>query len=411
MNIIKGQVVSNADTTEEGKFLAIFPKVGPDAFTVTYTSPFFKVNAGGFLGIPDKGDQILAVHNEFPEDDEEEFYYHSTIVARKDINADEEDDKFNVFPQNDLPTYSAKGKPTTQHFTNGAGAGMYIQREKTPDKITNNVVLKSEDGHEVCLSPLGVQIKNSDGDSIVLNGAEPNDAYGSRSLFIETQGSQEYKCLAGDMNLRVTGGGDVNIENNSFGVYAIPPWFGNVRIKSRFRDVTLAALGPTSKIHIVTNTGKITIDTLTGEIKMFTPTNISLESLGTINLNAGVAINLNSAALNLNSQALTTLNSTGGTFINSQGTVGINSNGATTVAAGAVLSLGSNGAVKYDGASHIINNIPLATMNPTGGDISVVIPVGAPAPVSPATSNPTPPLMVPPLPNDYADGFTGPGAT
>ena len=293
MEIIKGQVVSNVDSTKSGSFLAKFPGLGGiDMFAdVTYTSPFFKTNAGGFLGIPEVDDEILAVHNPDPDEGESEFYYHSTIVRRSNISDDEANPKFNTIAENDRSPYNEKGKPVMQHFTNHAGAGLYIHREFATSKISNNVTMRSDTGEEVNVGPVGVQIRNADGDSITLNGAEPNDAYGARTLSIETQSSQEYKCVAGDINMKIVNGGDINIENNSFGLFALPPWFGNIRLKSRFRDITLAALGPTSKIHIVTNGTQVIIDSL-GGVKIVTAGNLDFAAAQDINMTAGGSVNI-----------------------------------------------------------------------------------------------------------------------
>jgi len=416
MEIVKGQVISNQDPDEQGTFWAMFPTIGPDAYKVTYTSPFFKVNAGGFLAIPAKGDQILAAYNEYPEKDESEFYYHSTIVAKTDIKKDDEDDKFETIPRNDAPPYDASGHPTMQHFTNHAGAGLYIKREFTPDKIDNNVTIKAEGGEEVTVSPVGVQIKNADGDSIILNGSEPNEGYGYRSLAVETWNSHEYKCIAGDINMRLIDGGDINIENNSFGLFSIPPWFGNVRMKSRWRDVTLAALGPTSNIHIVTNTGKIKVNGATGQVSILGTTNVDIASPGTISMNAGGAISLNAGgAVSINAGAVASLNANGAASINSNALVSMNgpvasvNGGQTTVQGTANVNVLSNGAAVLNGATCLLNNTPIITVNPTGGDVSVVqdLPGAPPTASPPLPAVPSPPVIIPPVPNDYLDGIPG----
>ena len=379
MKIVKGQVVSNVDTTQSGRLLAMFPSVGPDAYFVTYTSPFFKANAGGFLGIPEKDDEILAVYNPEPDEGEDYFYYHSTIVKREDLNPKDENSKFKPIPNNDRPVYGEKNKPVSQLFTNGAGAGLYIRREFKSSKIDNNVTMRCDTGEEVNVGPLGVQIRNADGDFIVLNGAEPNDAFAARSMVVETQGNQEFKCISSDINMRVVEGGDINIENDSFGFFSVPPWYGNIRLKSKHKDVTIAALGNgplPSDIHIVTNTAKIKLNGLTGQLQIFSPTTIDINSVGSINLNAGGNISMNAGGvLSMNTQGVATL----------KGTAGVN--------------IGSGGQVSQNGSVLAFNGLPLQTMNPTGGDVSIVIPVGARP--DPAIAGP---FVEPPISNAYNDG-------
>jgi len=291
MEIVKGQVISNVDKTESGRFMAVFPSISTNALTVTYTSPFFKVNAGGFLGIPEKDDEILAVYDPNPTSEGSMLYYHSTIVTRAVLSEEDENENFKPIPTNDRNPYNSKGKPAMQHFTNIAGAGLYIQRDFTPSKISNNVTIKAESGEEVNVGSIGVQIRNADGDSIVLNGAEPNDAYAARSLMVNTRGPQEYKCNAADINMKIVDGGDINIENNSTGVFSLGKWFGNIRLKSRFRNIELVACGPTGAVNIITPGATIQVDG-TGAIKVLAAGNIDFNSAGSINMNAALGVNI-----------------------------------------------------------------------------------------------------------------------
>jgi len=406
MNIVKGQVTSNVDYQESGAFYAKFPKLGSSEKLVTYTSPYFKVNGGGFLGIPTTGDEVLAFYNEDPGEDENDLYYISTVVSQGEATGTK-NRKFKPIPNNDVSPYN-KGKPVGQRFTNETGAGFYIQRNYEKNKISNNVTMRAETGEEVNVGAKGVQITNPDGDCIVLTGPESDAlAYGSRALHISTDGPQEFKCLTGDINMRIDNGGDINIENNSWGLNGIPPWSGNIRLKSRWKDVTLAALSEEpllgGKVHIVTVGGKVTVSN-DGSVEIFagtptappltvptpTPTvpgapSLKITSLGNVDIKANGSINLDAGlGVNVNSGGLVTVGSQAGTVLNSVGPVATNA------------------------ASIVQNGLPLLTTNPTGGDISIVVPMTAlptpPIPFVPAT--PAPGLGAP-FPNAYADGVPG----
>ena len=395
MEILVGTVTQNEDLSKSGEILATFPKVDNNrAQPVVYTSPYCKANAGGFIAIPNVGDQILAAYNPDSNEKEAQFYYLSTIL-KSDLGFPPEDGLespfFNLMKSNDpkAQIYGKRNRPVTQTFTNDAGAGLYIQREFNTDSISNNVTIKSEGGEEVNVGPVGVHIRNADGDGIVLNGAEPNDAYGARSLAIETQSSQEYKCVNSDITMRVLDGGDINIENNSMGFHAIPPFYGNVRLKSQHKDVTIAALGPLpgvpigGNIHIVTKTGKIKINGLTGEVEIFTPTVLSLKSLGSISVNAGADLSLNAG-----------------------GIVSVNSGGLTNITGGLGVNIGSTGNIDQSGGSVSVNGEPLVTINPVvGSNPTAATPAGA-RPVVPIAV----PNILPPLPNEYLDGVDPTGA-
>ena len=159
--------------------------------------------------------------------------------------------------------------------------------------------------------------------------------------------------------MKIVDGGDINFENNSTGIMAfgttppgmtpppVPlpgvfPWSGNVRLKSRYRNIDLAALGDFSNINIVTKNAKIKISSAgdvevhttglktpitgvpipaTGNIKLTSQQgNVELNALGPtsmvringtlgvdigstvamVNVNAPIAVNLNAAVINRN---------------------------------------------------------------------------------------------------------------
>ncbi len=273
MNIIVGRVVDTRDNINSGEFMAEFPVLENRTVAVTYTSPYYKANSGGLIALPEEGTEILALHNENPNDGESTFYFHSCVVKDKRGSSGEEEKKeFEPVRDNDskAKVYGSRDKPVTQTFTNTAGAGLFIHRDFSPSKISNNVTIKAETGAEVNVGALGVQIKNEEGDSFVLNG-EANEFFAARSMSIETQGPQEYKCTNSDINMRVVEGGDINIENNSTGVASFgDKWSGNIRLKSRNKNVELVGLGDESVVNIITNKAKIQVDNNTGNISIYT---------------------------------------------------------------------------------------------------------------------------------------------
>jgi hypothetical protein len=389
MQILKGQVVGfDEDGPQDGIFYASFPKLKKDAaFPVVYTSPYYRNNAGGMIAIPQEGSHILAVYNDSPEEEEHLLYYHSTIVAEPVLNNyDKEALKHvNTFFKNvrdndsKAKVYGSRGKPVTQTFTNDAGAGLYIQREYAAPQISDSVTIKQQLGSEVNVGSTGVQIRNEQGDHISLNAMgmdyKGTDAGPARSLIIETRGPQEMKCLASDVNIRVIDGGDINIENNStgfasFGAFApgipsiIPgafPWSGNIRLKSRYRNIDLAALGDFSHVNIITKGAQIQVDSL-GAVKIVTAGSIDFAAGQDINMTAGGSVNI---VGNLGAQIGTT-----------------------------------GGVAQVNGPSVSINNQTFAfNAGPPGSDYTNSIPVvGVPA--TPAV----PPVIVP---NDYADPAGG----
>jgi len=360
MEYVVGTVKNVIDTSESGEFQAYFDNVLDGTLQwVTYTSPYYRINGGGVIAIPDVGDQILALYNENPSDGESLLYYHSTIIKnRSRKGVDDPPDNFEVLRSSDSKAkiYNASSQPVTQTFTNSTGAGIYIQRDFSVSKISNNVTLRSEGGEEINTGPLGVQIKNAQGDSIVLNGSDPNDDYAARSFALETQGPQLFKCIASDINMLVRNGGDINIENNSFGDMGLDKWYGNVRLKSRYRNIDLAAVGDESYVNIFTQGATIQVDSQ-GTVKIFGQGSIQLESPQDISLNAGGNVN---------------------------------------IYGGGGVQVGSGGAVNINGTSIAHNSIPLQySAGAPGSDYTNS------TPVLPAAGSP--PAGTQFVPNDYND--------
>lgn len=297
MRHIIGEVIENSSEDKNGIFEARFPHYADNRpVEVIHTSPFYQPNAGGLVAIPEQGTQIICLVNESPHPNEEVIYYLASIPSLPGgSRVDEQNEDYENIRSNDSKAkiYGENSKrPVTQTLTNTAGAGLYIHREFAQTKISNNVTLKSETDNEVNVGTVGVQIRNNEGDSIVLNGSEPNDQYSARSLAIETMASQEYKCTNSDIKMKVVDGGDINIENNSTGLFSLSgKWFGNIRLKSRFRNIDLAALGVGSYVNIYTLGATIQVDA-EGNIKVITAGNIDFNAAQNINMTAGGSVNI-----------------------------------------------------------------------------------------------------------------------
>ena len=410
MKVVVGEVTdsSNSNGKHDGQFYAKFILGGTEIEKpVTYTSPYYRVNMGGFVGIPEPQTQILAYHNTDPSrKGESEFYYISTIIKDKsDPGQELLNPTFQALRDNDnkAKTYSDEtlnddgdkepGRPVTQCFTNPVGAGLYITRNYAKDKILNDVTVKAQNDCEVNVGALGVQIRNEEGDNLILNSSTNNDGYGTRSFSVVTRGYHEYKCTNSDITMKIQDGGDINIENNStgmFGVQALPdnripspagvtPQSGNVRLKTRWRDIILAALGLSSKIHIVTNNAKLVLDSETGNIDIFSQTG-ALGTPGNINIQSAGFIKMESLA---------------GISMKSLGPIQIDS--------GATITNTATAQISNNALANSLNGVPINSVNPPQGLGGIQVPF--------ITFPPPEIIPVPPIKDDYNDGLPGAGAT
>jgi hypothetical protein len=387
MKLITGVVSETQSKEGDGFFLAKFPDYEDNReVPVLYTSPYYKGNAGGMVAIPEPFSHIIAALKEDPNGGESTLYFITCFPAQpQPTNPDDAQENYQSMRSNDTKASiygDESNKPVTQTFANTAGGGLYIQRNFSANKINNNVTLKCEQDNEVNIGPLGVHIRNNEGDSMILNGSEPNDKHSARSLAIETRSSQQYKCTTSDINMKVVDGGDINIENdstgrNSFGfltagvasvVPGIFPWSGNIRLKSRYRNIDLAALGNFSHVNIVTKGAQIQVDAL-GAVKIQTIGSINFAAAQDINMTAGGSVNITG---NLGAQ------------IGSQ-------TGATQVNAPTVF---------INGEAQLFNAGPPGVGVPSdAGNACTSVPIEGQAAI-PAV----PPIIVP---NDYADPVEG----
>ena len=60
MEILVGIVESNEDNTKSGKLRVRFPALDNRVEIVTFTSPYYRMNSGGMVAIPEDGTQVLA---------------------------------------------------------------------------------------------------------------------------------------------------------------------------------------------------------------------------------------------------------------------------------------------------------------------------------------------------------------
>ena len=447
MKFYIGEVVDNKDPDKAGGLYVKFPGYNDNRPTpVAYTSPYYRDNAGGMIAIPEAKTQVICLHNEFPRKGEEPFYYFGSVVSPAS-NAEPKDQNPNYKPlrSNDpnAEIYGKLGGPVTQTFTNMDGNGLYIKTEYSGDKIpdpgvqakasveaqrlgfvteatrrelensgklsnvtvSNNVTMKVGTGEEVNVGTLGVQIKNGEGDSIVINSGEPNDDYAARSLIVETQGNQEYKCIASDINMRVVDGGDINIENNSFGDMSMGKWYGNVRLKSRYRNIDLAAVGDESYVNIFTQGATIQVDA-TGNITLYGLGNIRLESPQDISVNAGQNVSIyGGTGVQIGSGGNLQVRSDGNTQMTSVGDTQIGSIGSMEVASNAEIQIGARGDAKINGSDIKHNGV---SMEYTAGRPGLDVTEGKKIDSSPFTALGGPPANPPPpgtqfVPNDYND--------
>lgn len=351
MQILKGTVATNKDTSKSGKIWVLLDIDKSNAVQVIYTSPFFNRFNHGIIAIPNVYSQVLVAY------DGKNYYYLSTVVDYHDefgsITTDGVGKPASIF--GDPKVYDSSGVPSKMEFKNDKDAGLTLTtfyENKKP--IVNDVTLRSSQGNELVLSDSPKQdvimLKNKHGDGITIAGGA-STPFANRCIQIKTQNSHVCTVAKGEYSVTVSDGRDVTIRNDSTGKSAIyiPPLpilgpppvgstpilqYGNINLISKFRDINIYTDVPDaqvatlprnfSNIYISTNQGMVQINS-NGDVKIFSKTGrVTVQSLGDINLvsNEG-SINLQAAAgINLNTLANININATQN--LNAQGVISTN---------------------------------------------------------------------------------------
>lgn len=363
----------------------------PNPIKVRYTTPNHQRYFYGFYAPPAVGSEILVAY----EKEIDEYYYLSTVVNHSidlgSISKDSEGNPAPLFSQDRM--VDSNGNPANMFFKNDRGAGLNIGNFYSETKVGNEVLgvevnnsveLKSTKKKKLMLNDTPgaecVVLANEDGDGITIGGdvTVPYKLTGtgiiSRGISINSLNSQQCIVSHGEYKVEVNEGRDVHISNNSIGLYrgpaalqaaanAQPPvgWlgvmdplnlFGNINLKSKYRDINISTgdslfdpflvTGRTSSIYLHTKWGFVQIVAGVGGIKIINKDPLSpvtvqsagsvkvLAQTGDINLNAPAGA-VNILARQINMKATTTLNAEGMVSTNIGSTSPLNLNSGVPV--------------------------------------------------------------------------------
>lgn len=327
---IRGSVAYNANENADGSFYAVFKEISARPVRVLMSSPFYRKNGGGALGIPDRGDEILAHFDESNDD----IIYQSTII--KDVEL--EGNSLKDFKTVANSIYSTEGKPVKVTYQNHLGAGLDITRDYnvTDSKIASYVQLKSEGGKRIALddSPEidATIVRNQHGDGLHVQG-NANKTLPNRALLVKSNGPQYYTCYEGSIEMKLVDGRDITIENNSTGANAQTPnpefWpngltgqqpkrFGGVYVRSEKGDVSISSKANDGRIFIVTPKARIQIAE-DGSVQIDAESDIQMRTSGDMKFKAGGDISMEGANININCEQALTVAATTQAAISSTG--------------------------------------------------------------------------------------------
>jgi hypothetical protein len=317
--ILKGIVVSNADETKAGVLTCSIPDVSDDLIHVTMTSPFYSLNNGGMLAIPEVGSKILIHYDE----NDNSYYYLSTIIEKPDNEQKGGLKEFSVI--GDKYIYSERGRPQKITYANQFNAGLHIDRRLTPDQMVNKVDLKSETGKKLSLSDSPKMdaciLRNEHGDGLIIT-SDANDIHSERSIELKCKGSQKFVVFQGEAGFYIVDGRDFNIENWSTGAFAnenATGRFGNINFRSDNSDICMISKADDGRVFLVTPNARIQIES-DGSVVIDSVKNVQIKATDDIDIKSDKAIRIQGQSIDIKAANSFRVQSGGDASILSTGT-------------------------------------------------------------------------------------------
>lgn len=336
MKLFKAEVTSVIDVFQTGSF-----QISSTSFSgnrgCIYTSPFGGLHEpisgqkAGFFAIPSVGQQILVTQTD-DENNGDVFYFLAVIHSsdnRKDGDSIPAVAKAGPIP--DEVYKSFPGAPQRLVFRDGYGNRLVLSHAygKKVNREVNRAELIGSGGKRLALdeSPMinRISLENEFKDGFYLtSNASPMSGMGERHMLFRTVGMMQHLSEFG-ISMDVTEGTELSLTNNSVGVNAaegIP--FGNVTLRSKYKDVNLTSEGSNGRVMVrsLGDSGVVQINSA-GEVIIKAPNNSVYIEGNDINVKATNSLNLGAPSINIRGDNSVTI--TGG----STGTLSLTSAEAT----------------------------------------------------------------------------------
>lgn len=265
MQLSLAEIRSAVSLASNGTFLAYVESDNAQR-TIVYTSPQRSGRDGGIIAVPSIGQKILCCKPTY----RDPWYYLNTVWTSPEGFTDGspvEDDNKHPIDTVDDRLYKARGVPMRTTVATDGGHRILLSDEYNPKYFNKRLEIRSAVGKRVKLLDSPEQdcifIVNEHRDGIKIT-SEPDVTSAAQSIEVETRGPQKYICREAQIDMWVTEGRELNIINNSTGIYKDPlnpARFGNVNIESKHRDVNIRTRGQSGNIMIKT----LGLDPTTGQ--------------------------------------------------------------------------------------------------------------------------------------------------
>lgn len=324
-SLYKAQVGSTLDFTRHG-VVQVKCADEPKIKEAIYASPYYKAySKGGVFAPPALNSTILVAYDS----KKNKAYYVTTILEDGEEFYDDKfpspetgftaENAFRTTPVVANPNELYQDlAPATMTFKNDEDNGLAITNRNSPTRMVNETTLNNGRKHLSLMSSPesdGVVLDNGHGDWIRINGV-PKSAVGlpptgARNVQIKSLLGQHYVSHMGGIDMCVTDGKDINIQNTSTGWWTLGGLFGprsgNVNLFSKYATVRLSAKGvePTPQdggsVLIETATANVLVSNNAITIRMDSGGEIEINGTnGAITLTSLSAITLDAPKISLN---------------------------------------------------------------------------------------------------------------
>lgn len=313
MKLLKAEVISTFDIFQTGSF-----QVSSNSFagykTCVYTSPFGGLHdpvfgqKAGFFAIPSVGQQILITQT----DDEEggDIYYYWAAIHGNDNRKDEESipvvaksgpipsDMYRLYPGSPQKVILRDGYGN--RFVLSHAYGKEVNREVNRAEVIGCKGKRLSLDESPMINRISLENEYKDGFYLTSDASPASPDMGERHMILRTVGMMQHLSEFG-IEMVVTEGTELSLTNNSVGVNSDGSIYGNVNLRSKYKDINLISEGSEGKVLLrsLGTDGVIQLNS-DGDIIIKSPNKAIYIEGNEVNVKATGSLNLGGANVNIN---------------------------------------------------------------------------------------------------------------
>ena len=313
MRLLKAEVVSNTDIFQTGSIqVSSTSFIGPRS--CVYTSPFGGLHSpidgqkAGFFAIPSIGQQVLITQTD--DDEGGDIYYFMAVIHTNDNRKDGEsipviarsgpipDEIYKLYPGSPQKVILRDGYGN--RFVLSHAYGKEVNREVNRAEVIGYKGKRLSLDESPMINRISLENEYKDGFYLTSDASPASPDMGERHMILRTVGMMQHLSEFG-IEMVVTEGTELSLTNNSVGVNSDGSIYGNVNLRSKYKDVNLISEGSEGKILLrsLGDDGIIQLNS-DGDIIIKSPNRAVYIEGNEINVKANSSLNLGAPDVNIN---------------------------------------------------------------------------------------------------------------